>query len=97
MSEGMSDLMASFHRCRQAGAFIDTFYDVFLSKSTEIAERFVSTDFQVQKLMLRESLLEMLCFDRGLSGARRSSKIGASTHQAGHQAGVVLDVVGLVV
>ena len=70
MSEELNDLTASYHRCRREERFVDTFYDLFLSKSPEIAEKFAQTNFTVQKLMLRESLLEMLCFQHGLSGAR---------------------------
>jgi len=40
----------------------DTFYRHFLGKSPEIPPMFVHTDFPHQKLMLRESLLEMLMF-----------------------------------
>jgi hemoglobin-like flavoprotein len=69
MTEALPDLMASYYRCREQEQFFDTFYDLFLTKSPEIARKFSRTDFTVQKLMLRESLLEMLCFARGLSGA----------------------------
>ena len=68
MTNESNEVTASFYRCRRDGHFMDTFYDLFLSKSTEIAEKFVQTDFRVQKLMLRQSLLEMICFDRGMSG-----------------------------
>ena len=65
-----NELTASFYRCRRDGNFVDTFYDLFLAKSPEIAQKFVQTDFKIQKLMLRQSLLEMICFDIGMSGTR---------------------------
>ena len=74
MTDQPDSVTASYYRCRRDGKFIDTFYDVFLSKSTEIAAKFEKTDFKIQKLMLRQSLLEMLCFDRGLSGADEEIK-----------------------
>ena len=48
----------------------DTFYDIFLGKSPEIAAKFAHTDFARQKLMLRESLLEMLNYYGGIESVR---------------------------
>ena len=70
MSTDPSDLMSSYYRCRKNRYFIDTFYRLFLAKSPEIAAMFADTDFNIQRLMLRESLLEMLCFDREIPGTR---------------------------
>ncbi len=70
MAEQANELTASYYRCRRDEHFLDTFYDVFLSKSPEVAQLFAKTDFKTQKLVLRQSLLEMLCFDRGMSGTR---------------------------
>jgi hemoglobin-like flavoprotein len=55
---------ASYQRARQSGELFDTFYRLFLQKSPEIPAMFARTDFPHQKLMLRESLLEMLEFAR---------------------------------
>ena len=66
----IDEVMASYHRCRAEGDFVETFYRRFLSKSPDIAAKFANTDFKIQKLMLRESLLEMLCFQQGMAGAR---------------------------
>ena len=65
-----NDLIASYHRCRGNGDFIGTFYEIFLAKSPDIAAQFAHTDFTVQKLMLRQSLLELLLFEQGISGVR---------------------------
>ena len=54
------DVVASYHRCRQSDTFFDTLYESFLGKSSEIAAKFVRTDFPHQKLMMKQSLLEML-------------------------------------
>ena len=70
MAEQTNELTASYYRCRRDVRFLDTFYDAFLSKSPDVAQLFAKTDFKIQKLMLRQSLLEMLCFDRGMSGTR---------------------------
>ena len=68
MTVQSNKLTASYYRCRRDERFLDTFYDGFLSKSPAIAQMFATTNFKFQKLMLRQSLLEMLCFDRGMSG-----------------------------
>jgi hemoglobin-like flavoprotein len=70
MAEQANELTASYYRCRRDERFLDTFYDGFLSKSPAIAQMFAKTDFKLQKLVLRQSLLEMLCFDREMSGTR---------------------------
>ena len=70
MAEQADELTASYYRCRRDDRFFDTFYDGFLSKSPAVAQMFAKTDFKLQKLMLRQSLLEMLCFDREMSGTR---------------------------
>lgn len=70
MEVQMNELTASYYRCRRDESFLDTFYDGFLSKSPAIARMFAETDFRFQKLMLRQSLLEMLCFDREMAGTR---------------------------
>ena len=63
-----NQVVASYHRARQSGELFDTFYRLFLGKSPEIPPMFAHTDFPHQKLMLRESLLEMLMFAQTGSG-----------------------------
>ena len=70
MTDQTNQVMASFYRCRRDKKFLDTFYSLFMAKSPEIAEMFAETDFKIQKLVLRQSLLEMICFDRGMDGTR---------------------------
>jgi hemoglobin-like flavoprotein len=70
MDGNLDKVTASFQRCRQDPGFVDTFYDIFLSTSPEIVEKFEQTDFKIQKLMLRESLLTMLCFNMGMAGTK---------------------------
>ena len=70
MTDQTNEVMASFYRCCRDPKFLDTFYSVFMAKSPTIAEMFAETDFKIQKLVLRQSLLEMICFDRGMNGTR---------------------------
>jgi hemoglobin-like flavoprotein len=62
MSATFNQVVASYHRAVRTGKLFDTFYEIFLAKSPEIPPMFASTDFSQQKLMLRQSLLEMLIF-----------------------------------
>jgi hemoglobin-like flavoprotein len=63
-------VIASYHRCRQSSGFVDTFYELFLATSPEIAAKFAHTDFARQKLMLRQSLFEMLNYYCGVESVR---------------------------
>ena len=74
MAIDLDEVTASYHRCRANDGFIDTFYDVFLSKSPEIAYKFRNTDFKRQKLMLRESLLMMLLFNLDADATREEAE-----------------------
>ena len=84
MNPPLDEVTASYHRCRADDRFFDTFYDVFLAKSPEIAKKFEHTDFTHQKLMLRESLLEMLCFEQGMAGSREEIEILGHRHRDLH-------------
>ena len=77
----LDDLMASYHRCRANEDFIGTFYKIFLSKSPDIAAQFSHTDFKHQKLMLRQSLLELLYLEQGMSGGREAIEKLGRRHQ----------------
>ena len=84
MAEQANDLIASYYRCRRDEGFLDTFYDAFLSKSPAVAQLFAKTDFRIQKLVLRQSLLEMLCFDRGMAGTREEIQRLGRRHKELH-------------
>lgn len=69
MLPDLDAVTASYHRCRASDRFIDTFYEHFLAKSRDVAEKFRGTDFTRQRFMLRESLLMMLLFNHDDPGA----------------------------
>ncbi len=68
MDSQFNQVVDSYHRARQSGQLFDTFYQLFLGKSPDIPPMFARTDFPHQKLMLRESILEMLVFAQTGSG-----------------------------
>jgi hemoglobin-like flavoprotein len=76
MDSAFEQVAASYHRARQSGQLFDTFYQVFLGKSPEIAPMFARTDFPHQKLMLRESILEMLLYAQTGSGREEIERLG---------------------
>jgi hemoglobin-like flavoprotein len=80
MDPAFNQVVASYHRARQTGKLFDTFYDLFLAKSPEIPPMFARTDFPHQKLMLRESILEMLVFVQTGSGREEIERL-AERHQ----------------
>lgn len=65
MNEALAPVLESYHRCRDDDTFFDAFYDFFMDKSPEVAGKFANTNFVIQKRMLRESILVMLCFNLG--------------------------------
>jgi hemoglobin-like flavoprotein len=50
----------SLLRCNANLQFLDRFYEIFLSSSTKVKEKFANTDFVHQKRTLRASLHAML-------------------------------------
>ena len=68
----------SYVRCCASQGFFDDFYDVFLAKSPEVAEKFANTDFSHQKRMLKDSIFLMLEY------ASDDSKAQAEIERLGH-------------
>jgi hemoglobin-like flavoprotein len=76
MNPEIDPVIASYHRARESGQLFDTFYKLFLGKSPEIPPMFARTDFAHQKLMVRESVLEMLQYAVSGSGLEYVRKLG---------------------
>lgn len=68
MDSALDQVIASYHRARRSNGLFDTFYGIFLGKSPDIPPMFAGTDFTHQKLMLRQSLLEMMIFAQTTAG-----------------------------
>ncbi|MBL9082677.1 MAG: globin [Planctomycetales bacterium] len=81
MKDIYDEVVASYHRCRRNAAFFDTFYEIFLAKSPEIALKFARTDFARQKLMLKQSLLEVLNHYCGVTAVREELERLGNLHQ----------------
>ena len=83
MTTEFDQVIASYRRACETGQLFDTFYRIFLSKSPEIPGMFARTDFPHQKLMLRESLLEMLAFAQTGTGRSEIERL-AERHRELH-------------
>lgn len=81
MDSSFNQVVASYHRARQAGQLFDTFYELFLGKAADIPPMFARTDFAHQKLMLRESILEMLVFAQTRSGLAEIERLAERHRQ----------------
>jgi hemoglobin-like flavoprotein len=81
MDKSFDQVIASYHRARQSGQLFDTFYDIFLRKSADIPPLFARTDFRHQKLMLRESILEMLVYEQTESNLGEIERLGERHRQ----------------
>lgn len=80
MDSAFNQVLASYQRARQADEFFDTFYELFLRKSPEIPRMFARTNFPHQKMVLRESVLEMLLFAEVGSGRSELERLARHHH-----------------
>ena len=47
----------SYLRCTASSDFLDFFYEVLMSSSPEVKDKFKNTDMKIQKSMLKTSLV----------------------------------------
>ena len=84
-SVGYEQVLASYHRCEDAGGLFDSFYDIFFAKSPEIPPKFANTDMKKQKQDVMASVLMALRLAAGDSIARGYvEEIAASHNRSGH-------------
>src|SRR3954469_10146873 len=75
MESAFNQVIASYHRARETGLLFDTFYELFLVKSPDIPPMFAGPHFAHQKLMRRESILELLVFAQTGHGEAEISRL----------------------
>ena len=73
-------VQASYDRCLAAGDFFQTFYDIFLATSPEVATKFVQTDFSKQKNIIKASVAMLIRLGSGNANARRIIEKVGDTH-----------------
>ncbi|MET1079067.1 MAG: globin [Pseudomonas sp.] len=59
-------VMQSYGRCCASNGFFDTFYRYFLASSPLVRDTFVNTDMPAQKRLLRQGILNLVMFARGM-------------------------------
>jgi hemoglobin-like flavoprotein len=59
VSERIDVFKASLRRCLGPPTFLERFYELFLASSPEVKEKFKNTDFERQKVALRDSFFVM--------------------------------------
>ena len=59
-------VMQSYGRCCASDGFFDSFYQHFLASSPQIRDRFANTDMPAQKLLLRQGILNLVMYARGM-------------------------------
>lgn len=59
-------VMQSYGRCCASPAFFDDFYRHFLASSPQVREKFTSTDMTAQKQLLRQGILNLVMYARGM-------------------------------
>ena len=73
-------VQASYDRCLANGDFFQTFYNIFLDTSPEVASKFVNTDFNKQKNLIKASVAMMIRLVTGNANARRMIEKVGDTH-----------------
>jgi len=63
-------VMQSFGRCCAKPTFFDDFYENFFASSPLIRAKFINTDMQAQKDLLRKGILNLLLYARGMSDVK---------------------------
>lgn len=75
-------LMHSYGRCCASPTFFDDFYRSFLASSAEVRAKFVNTDMTGQKQLLRQGILNLVMYSRGLPDTKLRA-LGASHARSG--------------
>jgi len=84
MNLSIEKVKDSYGRCLDSEDFIGRFYEIFLEKDAEIKAKFVNTNFDGQKKLLRHAILSMILFaGDGLAGIVTLEKI-RETHDPKH-------------
>lgn len=64
---GVTDVvMQSYGRCCAKDDFFDDFYEHFFASSPKVREKFINTDMTGQKRLLRQGILNLVMFARGM-------------------------------
>ena len=63
-------VMQSYGRCCASSGFFDSFYQYFLASSPEIREKFAHTNMPAQKQLLRQGILNLVMYARGMSDSK---------------------------
>ncbi len=75
-------VMQSYGRCCASDGFFDSFYDHFLTTSPEIRDKFANTNMAGQKLLLRQGILNVVLYARGMPGTKLKA-LGCSHSRKG--------------
>ncbi len=74
-------VMQSYGRCCAEPTFFDDFYHVFLNSSPQVRAKFANTNMPAQKLLLRQGILNLVMYARGMSDSKLRA-IGESHSRA---------------
>lgn len=74
----------SFGRCCNQDGFFSDFYDRFTGSSTAIRAKFSNTDMKRQRYLLRDGILQLILYARGMPDNRLRA-LGRSHGRSGHR------------
>jgi len=73
----------SFGRCCNQDEFFSDFYDRFMGSSKAIRAKFSHTDIKRQRYLLRDGILQLILYARGMPDNRLQA-LGRSHSRSGH-------------
>ncbi|WP_020209242.1 globin [Gilvimarinus chinensis] len=73
----------SYGRCCNRDTFFSDFYDNFMGKSDEVRQMFVDTDMPAQRHLLRNGIMQLILFSRGLPDTKLKA-LGKSHNRQGY-------------
>ncbi len=76
-----NSVMQSYGRCCASPAFFNDFYQAFLASSPLIRAKFVNTNMTAQKQLLRQGILNLVMYARGMPDTKLRA-LGASHSRA---------------
>ncbi|MCC5857549.1 MAG: globin [Ectothiorhodospiraceae bacterium] len=80
MSDSYNDVVQSYGRCLRDKGFIDRFYQILMSRDSEIRAAFSGTDFGRQRRALRRGISTALMFAAGNDFVREGVDAMAEVH-----------------
>jgi hemoglobin-like flavoprotein len=73
--DAINHVNLSYGRCSMSPGFFDSFYDIFLKSSPDVAPMFANTDFSKQKVLIKSGISFVIMYAKDQQGAFAKAKL----------------------